>query len=231
MANIREQCSWVHEDHRAATDKAAALTRAAVRRVALHEPLEKRYVDMNPATLVIGGGMAGMTAALELAGAEQPVFLVERERPPGRQRGARRPDRALPRLRARHAARTHHPRAGGSARAPAAESRRWRSSPGTSATSRRGSAPAPTATPKRSRPKVGSVIVCTGYEPFDAARVKAYGYGWFPNVITSFEFENDAARGAHPSPTRASRRSTSRSSTASAAAARNSIPTARASAA
>ena len=36
---------------------------------------------------------------------------------------------------------------------------------------------------------MGSVIVCTGYQPFDAARVKAYGYGWFPNVITSFEFE------------------------------------------
>ena len=63
MANIREQCSWVHEDHRQATDKAMDLVRAAVRRVVWHEPLEKRYVDMCPTTLVIGGGIAGLTAA------------------------------------------------------------------------------------------------------------------------------------------------------------------------
>jgi len=46
MANIREQCSWVHEDPRAATEKAVGLTTAAVRRVVHHEPLERRFVEM-----------------------------------------------------------------------------------------------------------------------------------------------------------------------------------------
>ena len=78
MANIREQCSWIHEDPRAATEKATALARAAVYRVKFHEPLEKRSVPMCPATLVLGGGVAGLTAALELAEADQQVYLVER---------------------------------------------------------------------------------------------------------------------------------------------------------
>src|SRR5512142_1395532 len=77
MANIREQCSWIHEDARAATEKAAALARAAVYRVKFHEPLERRSVPMCPASLVLGGGVAGLTAALELAGADQAVHLVE----------------------------------------------------------------------------------------------------------------------------------------------------------
>ena len=79
MANIREQCSWVHDDPAAATEKAEGLVRAAVLRVAHHEPLERLSVDMCPNTLVIGGGIAGMTAALELADAGKLVYLVERQ--------------------------------------------------------------------------------------------------------------------------------------------------------
>src|SRR5512137_2610878 len=78
LANIREQCTWVHEDPRAATETATPLPRAAPRRAALHEPLEKRYVDMCPTTLVLGAGIAGLTAALEMGDAGQPVILVER---------------------------------------------------------------------------------------------------------------------------------------------------------
>ena len=58
MANIREQCSWVHDDGARATEKAEDLVRAAVMRVAHHEPLERLSVDMCPNTLVIGGGIA-----------------------------------------------------------------------------------------------------------------------------------------------------------------------------
>jgi heterodisulfide reductase subunit A len=76
MANIREQCSWVHDDPVAATEKAAALTAAAVMRVAHHEALERRSVDMCPNTLVIGGGIAGMSAALDLADAGNRVYLA-----------------------------------------------------------------------------------------------------------------------------------------------------------
>ncbi len=79
MANIREHSSWVTEDHDAATEKAKALVSAAVRRVFYQEPLEVREVSVNPNTLIVGGGIAGMQAALEIANSEHKVYLVERE--------------------------------------------------------------------------------------------------------------------------------------------------------
>jgi len=79
MVNIREHDSWVHEDREAATAKAQDLIRAAVRRVALHRPLERRRVTINPDVLVVGGGIAGIHAALTLANAGKHVYLVERE--------------------------------------------------------------------------------------------------------------------------------------------------------
>jgi len=63
QANIREHCSWVTEDKPAATEKAKALVSAAVRRVYYHQPLETREVSINPNTLVVGGGIAGIQAA------------------------------------------------------------------------------------------------------------------------------------------------------------------------
>ncbi len=79
MANIREQCAWVHDNRPMATEKARALVNAAIRRVALQEPLEPFEAEINPATLVVGAGIAGIQASLELAEAGHPVFLVERE--------------------------------------------------------------------------------------------------------------------------------------------------------
>jgi heterodisulfide reductase subunit A len=79
MANIREQCSWVHQDGEKATEKAKALVNAAVRRVFRHEPLERKEVPVNPVTLVVGAGIAGIQAALEIADSGQKVYLVERE--------------------------------------------------------------------------------------------------------------------------------------------------------
>jgi heterodisulfide reductase subunit A len=79
MANIREQCAWVHTDRDKATDKAKALVNAAVRRVLLHEPLETKEVPVNPCTLVVGAGIAGIQAALEIADSGHKVYLVERE--------------------------------------------------------------------------------------------------------------------------------------------------------
>ncbi|HTP26383.1 MAG TPA: 4Fe-4S binding protein [Anaeromyxobacteraceae bacterium] len=78
MANIREQCSWVTADPRAATQKALALIRGAVARVRQLETLQAREVIVNPATLVIGGGIAGIHASLEIGGAGKRVYLVER---------------------------------------------------------------------------------------------------------------------------------------------------------
>ncbi len=79
MANIREQCAWVTEDKEAATEKSKALVSAAVRRVFWHEPLETREVKVNPATLIVGAGIAGIQAALEIADSGHLVYLVERE--------------------------------------------------------------------------------------------------------------------------------------------------------
>jgi len=79
MTNIREHCSWVSDDPKAATEKAQALVAAAVRRVTWQKPLEMRQVAVKPSALVVGGGIAGIEAALRLADSGKHVYLVERE--------------------------------------------------------------------------------------------------------------------------------------------------------
>ncbi len=79
MVSIREQDSWVHTDKEAATEKAKAMISGGVERVRYHEPLTPMSVHINPATLVVGGGIAGIQAALEIADAGYKVYMVERE--------------------------------------------------------------------------------------------------------------------------------------------------------
>jgi len=79
MANIREHVSWVTKDPEQATKKAKALISAAVRRVALHDPLMKKEVPVNPNILIVGGGIAGIHAALTYANSGKKVYLVEKE--------------------------------------------------------------------------------------------------------------------------------------------------------
>lgn len=79
MVSVRELDSWVHDDREAATRKAMDLVRAAVQRVVFHEPLERRSVPVNPNVLIVGGGIAGIHAALTLANAGKRVYLVERD--------------------------------------------------------------------------------------------------------------------------------------------------------
>jgi heterodisulfide reductase subunit A len=80
MTNIRDQCSWVHmHTPEEATKKAKDLVRMAVAKANLLEPLQSSSVDVTQSGLVIGGGIAGMTAALGLADQGYPVYLVEKE--------------------------------------------------------------------------------------------------------------------------------------------------------
>ncbi len=79
MACIREHDSWVTEDPEKATAKAKDLVRGAVFRVKHHQKLTSRVVDINPNVLIIGGGIAGMQAALDIADGGKKVYLVERD--------------------------------------------------------------------------------------------------------------------------------------------------------
>ncbi|MDQ1371993.1 MAG: heterodisulfide reductase subunit [Candidatus Thermoplasmatota archaeon] len=81
MANIRDQCSWIHmHEPKAATKKAKDLVRMAIAKSRLLEPLENLTIKVNQQALVIGGGVTGMTAAIELARQGVRVHLVEKEK-------------------------------------------------------------------------------------------------------------------------------------------------------
>jgi heterodisulfide reductase subunit A len=80
MANLREHCSWVHADNQgAATDKAIDLVASAVARAARLTPQEEMTFPVTKAALVIGGGVAGIQAAMDLADSGHQVYLVEKE--------------------------------------------------------------------------------------------------------------------------------------------------------
>ena len=79
MANIREHCSWVHQhDRAAATTKAKDLVRSAVAKASNLEPQDEKTFPVTNAALVVGGGVAGIEAALELADGGHYVYLVEK---------------------------------------------------------------------------------------------------------------------------------------------------------
>ncbi|OFZ79853.1 MAG: hypothetical protein A2583_06185 [Bdellovibrionales bacterium RIFOXYD1_FULL_53_11] len=190
MSNIREQCSWVHTDKELATDKARALIKAAISRVIHHEPLEKRTVEINPATLIIGGGVAGITAALQLAEAGKKVFLVEKTGMLGGN---------VARL---HTTYPHQ--------YPAAillntlvnkvEANKniqvFKDSMVVENSGYIGNFKSKISTKgKTTEIEVGNVIVATGLTAFNPSKLSRFGYGRNPDVITSVEFETMAKSG------------------------------------
>ncbi|MEA1997474.1 MAG: NAD(P)H-dependent oxidoreductase subunit E [Gemmatimonadota bacterium] len=79
MSNIREQCSWVHNDRGQATEKAKKMIAGAVRRVLWHKELTGREVPVEQSAVVVGAGIAGIESALKIAEAGKKVYLVEKE--------------------------------------------------------------------------------------------------------------------------------------------------------
>ena len=191
MANIREQCSWVHIDPIEATEKAKALVSAAISRVELHESLETMSVDMCPNALVIGGGITGMTAALELGDSGYTVYLVEKDDHLGG--NIARVDLTAPYLYSARDLLTEKIMR-------IKDNRKiivYLESKVTEVTGFIGNFKATIQSydnkfnypGRKINVKIGNVVVCTGYKEFDASRIVHYGYGKLPNVITSFELE------------------------------------------
>ena len=192
MANIREQCSWVHKDRVEATRKAMALVNGAVQRVMKHEPLESMTVEMNPKVLVLGGGIAGMTAALELADAGNEVHLVEKEEHLGG--NVARVDLTAPYYySARDLLTERITRTLRHKKIKVHLNSRLNALSGFVGNFQ---ASIEHINGKSGNGKgdeqiqIGNVVVCTGYKEFDARRITHYGYGKLPNVITSFELEH-----------------------------------------
>jgi heterodisulfide reductase subunit A len=185
MANIREQVSWVHTDRNEATKKAKSLIKAAVHRVRFHEALDKRAVDIIPATLIIGGGIAGLSAALEIAEAGKKVFLVEKsDRLGGHLSNI---DLTYPfmysaqQIIAPIISRVkRHPNIQVFLERMVGEIYGY---VGNFETTIRGN------NGKDMELKFGNVIVATGLETFDPAGIQEYGYGKLSDVVTALEFE------------------------------------------
>jgi heterodisulfide reductase subunit A len=186
QANIREQCSWVHEEGADTTEKAMQLVAAAVAKASLHQPLEEREVGVIPAALVIGGGIAGLEAALDIAEAGYRVYLVEREEQLGGNMAQL--NRTFPTLEsaADLLAQTisqvqEHPNIEVMTASEVVEVEGYIGN----------------FTVKMkvgqvgdlSELEVGAIIVATGYEPFDPRLKPEFAYGIYDNVITSLEFE------------------------------------------
>ncbi|MCP4537217.1 MAG: CoB--CoM heterodisulfide reductase iron-sulfur subunit A family protein [Chloroflexi bacterium] len=188
MANIRGRCSWVHSDRGEATEKAKWLTASVVAKAALLEPLEAREVGVTPGAVVVGGGVAGMMAALDVADAGFPVYLVEKSD----HLGGRLADlnRTFPTLES-------VPELLG----PLVERVQAHSNITVLLNSLVadvegyvGNFEVEVAGTSQ-KLLVGSIIIATGYDVFDPHRKPELGYGQYPNVITSLELEQRLAEG------------------------------------
>jgi heterodisulfide reductase subunit A len=186
QANIREQCSWVHKEGADATEKAIGLVAAAVAKASLYRPLEEREVGVIPAALVIGGGIAGLEAALDIAEAGYRVYLVEREERLGGHMA--RLDRTFPTLEsaAELLSQTisqvqEHPNIEVMTASEVVEVEGYIGNFAVKVERKRNG--------ETVEIEVGAIVVATGYEPFDPRLKPEFAYGIYDNVITSLEFE------------------------------------------
>jgi heterodisulfide reductase subunit A len=215
MANIRELDSWIVKDREQATAKAKRLVSAAVARVAYQEALEPRVESVTKAALIVGGGIAGMVAALDVADAGFPVYLVEKSDHLGGR--VLELNRTFPTLESVAELLeplvervTSHPNITvclnaqvtgvegyvGNFTVEVRDSEYVDSGSGGSGTeSTNLRTPTAAVGPNLRKFDVGSIIVATGYDVFDPHRKPELGYGQYPNVITSLEMEQQLAEG------------------------------------
>jgi len=196
MANIREQCSWVHSERALATEKAKALVASTVAKAFRLEPLEEREVGVVPGAVVVGGGVAGMVAALDVADTGFPVYLVEKSEA----LGGRVADlnRTFPTLepvaellKPLIERVENHPNITVLLDEQLAGVEGYVGNFKVSVSRDQGSESRMQDTGCRMQTdhQVGAIIVATGYDVFDPRRKPELGYGQYPNVITSLELE------------------------------------------
>jgi heterodisulfide reductase subunit A2 len=184
MANIREQCSWVHAGNASTTRKAMELVTSAVMKAAKLEPLEERQVPVTPSALVVGGGVSGLQAAIDIAEAGFQVTLVERQPQLGGRVGQL--YKTFPTLelagdlvKSLVDTVSNHP-----------EINVFTDANLTEVSGYIGNFKAQiTSNGHHKEVMAGTIIVASGYDVFDAKRKPELGYGVYPEVITTWELE------------------------------------------
>lgn len=189
MANIREQVSWVHAEKDFATQKAIELVKGAIHRVRLHEPLEKRSVEVDDKTLVVGGGISGITAALTIADAGKKVYLIEKSNVLGGH--VAQIDLLFPSL--QHASKMVKAKIQKLEQHPNIQV--FLNTEIEKLTGYIGNFETHLNHGSDRDLKFGNIILATGIKPFVPDKLKSYGYGKLSNIITSNEFEKMLLQG------------------------------------
>jgi len=204
MANIREQCSWVHQhEPPRATEKAIEIVRCVVERVSLNRELVPFTLPLTKRALIIGGGIAGMQAALDIANAGFPVVLVEREARLGgkmaRLSGTYLNFTAAPDLLERKIKQVlGHPNIQVLTGAQVVEVEgyvgNFEVTVGKSGNREIGKlgnweADQSTNLPTYQSTDVGAIVVATGWDPYSLGRLPEYGGGEIPDVVDGLAFE------------------------------------------
>jgi heterodisulfide reductase subunit A2 len=197
IANIREQASWVHQKEReAATNKAIEAIRTIVAKAHYNESLTPYYLPLVKRALVIGGGIAGMQAALDIADAGYPVVLVEKaHRLGGRMAELSglylNMDAAQGHLEDKIAAVTNHPNIQVLTRAEVVEAGGYVGN-FVVQVEQRDEDTAPSRNPSPMVPftiDAGAIVVATGYDLYDKRLLGEYGGGRYPDVVDGLQFE------------------------------------------
>ncbi len=220
-ANVREQVSWVHQNNKhEATIKAVEVTRSIVEKVKGNEELDPLKLPLTRRTLVVGGGIAGMQAALDIADTGYPVVMVERaDRLGGKMAQLSSTylnfDAAIDLLQKKIEAVRHHPRIQVLTEAQVSEVSgyvgNFRVVVNSGCGDVQGGVPEPdhesrnqeveslNASSEALNPTftfdIGAIIVCTGWDSYDRALLPEYGGDRIPDVIDGLAFERMLATG------------------------------------